>query len=171
MSRYQAMLAAGRQPSNATLYHRPDVCVWNRLALYYVNHGHETVSVTYYTSAVADHDEIETIEQELRVLDVAQQHRETLDVYLTPFVKKRSRNQRRSKGVDIRLCVDMLGHVHRNNVDTVALFTGDGDYEPLIDEAKRSGKRVVIGAFSEGLSRRLKIAADYFLDLDKVFLS
>lgn len=104
VSRYQAMLAAGRQPSNATLYHRPDVYVWNRLALYYVNHGHETVSVTYYTSAVADHDEIETIEQELRVLDVAQQHRETLDVYLTPFVKKRSRNQR-VRRASISACV------------------------------------------------------------------
>lgn len=166
--RYQDMIGAGRKP-HADTKHRPDVYAWNSRAIEPVTYNHSLLSATYYTSAVAAHEEIAKINAELRALAVISQ-RAPLPVTLTPFVNKTEKRQRASKGVDIRLCVDMLSHVHNDNVDTVVLVTGDGDFEPLVQEAKRSGKSVVIAAFSSGLNERLRLAADHFHELDNNFL-
>ena len=82
---------------------------------------------------------------------------------------KKNRKDQKSKGVDIKMVVDILSHSHQNNVDLVYLISGDGDYKPVIEEVIRQGKRVWIAAFSNGLNPSLKLLADNFINLDNVF--
>ena len=75
----------------------------------------------------------------------------------------------KTKGVDIQLTVDVLTHVHNNNIDAVYLFSGDGDYEPLVREVHANGKQVYLAAFSDGLNQGFTYLADLFIGLDRYF--
>lgn len=73
----------------------------------------------------------------------------------------------RSKGVDITLTKDMLGHAFRDHYDIGVIVAGDGDYTPLVDEVKRTGKLVyVVFLEKTGLSQQLKLAADKFVGIE-----
>ena len=61
---------------------------------------------------------------------------------------KRTKRQEKSKGIDIQMTVDILVNSHRNNLDTVYIITGDGDFVPVLEEVKRLGKRIYVAAFS-----------------------
>jgi uncharacterized protein (TIGR00288 family) len=86
---------------------------------------------------------------------------------LTPIVRKRLANTRASKGVDIQLTVDVLGHVYKNNIEAVYIMSGDGDFLPLMEEILRQGKQVYLSAFSSGLNDRLVEIATSFNRLDE----
>ena len=64
------------------------------------------------------------------------------------------------------MTVDILTNSYQDNIDTVFLIAGDGDYIPLIEEVQRLGKQVFVAALSSGLSPALKTKADIFRDLD-----
>ena len=78
---------------------------------------------------------------------------------------------RASKGVDIALTTEMLGHAFRNNYDKAVLVAGDADFVSLVEEVKRLGKQVVVWFFStrHGLSPALKNASDEYFDLSNRF--
>ena len=86
----------------------------------------------------------------------------------TPQVFKRPPKDRPSKGVDIALARDMLGHSFEDHMDLAVLVAGDADYLPLVEEVKRKGKRVMLAFFgnSTSLSPHLRRAADAFADVE-----
>ncbi len=61
------------------------------------------------------------------------------------------------------MTLDILSNVHQNNLDTVYLVSGDGDFIPLIEECIRFGKHVHVAALSSGLSPELRYVADQFI--------
>ena len=66
---------------------------------------------------------------------------------------------------DVGLAVDAI--IASPKVDTVIIFTGDGDFIPLVEYLKvHSGCQVEIASFGRSTSGRLKEVADHFLDLD-----
>ncbi len=69
------------------------------------------------------------------------------------------------------MVVDLLSHVHRDNVDSVLILTGDGDIIPVIEEVQRSGKHCYVSAFSSGLHPDLPMLADRFYCLDGTIFS
>ena len=55
-----------------------------------------------------------------------------------------------------------------SKLDTVILFTGDGDFIPLVEYLKvHAGCQVEVASFGRSTSGRLKEATDHFLDLDE----
>jgi len=79
------------------------------------------------------------------------------------------RRQGRSKAVDIALTTDVLTLAYEDAYEVAVLFAGDGDYVPLVEAVKRSGRHVVVAFFStDGLSPDLRIAADEFVDLSEL---
>ena len=67
---------------------------------------------------------------------------------------------------DVGLAVDAI--TAAPNLDTVILFTGDGDFVPLVEYLKvHDGCQVEVVSFGKSTSGRLKEAADHFLDLDE----
>jgi uncharacterized LabA/DUF88 family protein len=115
----------------------------------------------YYTSVCGDDPAIEDIETKL------------WQMKFTPKVFKKTKQQDKAKGVDIALTIDMLSHAFMNHYQIAVLLSGDGDYIPLVEEVKRLGKRVVVWFFGEndGLNRRLRLAADDFIDMTDLWVT
>lgn len=66
---------------------------------------------------------------------------------------------------DVGLAVDAI--TASPKVDTVILFTGDGDFVPLVQYLQmHAGCQVEVVSFGRSTSLKLKEAADDFLDLD-----
>jgi len=67
---------------------------------------------------------------------------------------------------DVGLAVDAI--TASEKLDTVILFTGDGDFIPLVEYLKiHAGCQVEVVSFGRSTSGRLKEVADHFLDLDE----
>lgn len=67
---------------------------------------------------------------------------------------------------DVGMAVDAI--TMAGKLDTVILFTGDGDFIPLVEYLKvHSGCQVEVASFGRSTSGRLKEHADHFLDLDE----
>jgi uncharacterized protein (TIGR00288 family) len=171
VARFQSMIDDGLKPL-VEVKHRRNTYVWSYPT---VQPGLNVVSrCTYYTYAVGSADIIDEVATELQALRFQQyilpgenfnaQLVQTL--YPRVFTKPKNRS---GKGVDIQMTVDVLTNIYQNNLDTVYLVSGDGDYAPLIHEAQRMGKHVVIAALSSGLSPKLKLIADSFVLLDNAY--
>jgi uncharacterized LabA/DUF88 family protein len=115
----------------------------------------------YYTSICGDDLMIEDIETKL------------WNLKFTPRVFKKTKQQDKAKGVDISLTKDMLSHAFMDHYQLAVLISGDGDHIPLVEEVKRLGKRVVVWFFGEndGLNRRLRLAADDFVDISPLWIT
>lgn len=66
---------------------------------------------------------------------------------------------KRQKGVDIQLAVDMLTHAFRGNITRVTLFAGDADFTPLIRALVGEGLQVTLWHPPQA-SKDLRGAAD-----------
>ena len=67
---------------------------------------------------------------------------------------------------DVGMAVDAI--TASPKLDTIILFTGDGDFVPLVEYLRvHGGCQVEIVSFGRSTSGRLKEVADHFLDLDE----
>lgn len=67
---------------------------------------------------------------------------------------------------DVGLAVDAITAAPK--LDTIILFTGDGDFVPLVEYLKiHAGCQVEVVSFGRSSSGKLKEATDHFHDLDK----
>jgi uncharacterized LabA/DUF88 family protein len=111
----------------------------------------------YYTAVVGDERKLTRTRLAIRNLG------------FEPNVFKKAKGTK-SKGVDVSLTTALVGHAHRASYQVAYLLAGDGDYVPMVEEAKRAGRRVVVAFFEKhGLNPQLRIAADHFIDLSDSF--
>ena len=167
--RFKAMQKAGRElKPGLDLRHEPNVYVWKEGGSFtYELRTYKVLRCILYTSAVGDDKKLDSIRAEIRKLGMSGAGR----VSLYPVVLKKDKSEAKAKGVDIQLCVDVLCHAHGANADLIWLFTGDGDFVPLIREVIRSGRTVWLSAFSSGLNPELPYVVDRFFSLDEEFFS
>jgi len=173
VARFQAMRDVGRVPTSE-VSHRQDVYAWS------LGSVHPWLNVvdraTYYTYTTGDADQVQAVSLEIQALKFTQLQLPGPvmnfplgnNLYPRVFVKPKNRP---GKGVDIQMTVDILCNTYQNNLDVVYLVSGDGDYEPLIGECQRRGKQVVVAALSSGLSPKLRLVADRFVDLDNYYFA
>lgn len=126
-------------------------------------HGYDIVRAYYYTYFTDD--DIKGLERKIKSMPIQQPANNTL----TPVVFKKLSRQARAKGDDIALAVEALHNSYNHNLDIAHIFTGDGDYIPLIKEIKHLGITVYVSAFSAGLNEDLQLLADKFTSLDEEF--
>jgi uncharacterized LabA/DUF88 family protein len=74
--------------------------------------------------------------------------------------RRRKRRGLEQKKVDVQLAVDMLTHTFRRNMQKATLFTGDSDFQPLVDALVREGMFVTLMYPPGETSRELMQAAD-----------
>lgn len=114
----------------------------------------------YYASVRGDQVKQQDVREKLRALG------------FQPEVFGRSKDDTKSKGLDLSIARDILSHGFRDNYDVMVLIAGDGDYVPLLEEVKRLGKICIVGFFEkEGLNPELRLAADQFAAIDWCLLS
>jgi len=166
VARYQAMVSAGRKPRDG-VQHLKDVYVWHPG---FPVPGHfEPVRAFYYASAVGDEQAIAEIAGSLRALPFGTGGFAPIQCMLYPRVFKRPANSPKTSIADVQLVVDALSQVYQANVDTVVLLSGDGDFRALVQEVAARGRRIYVGAFSNGCHPDLADRADRFIDLDGVY--
>lgn len=160
--RFQDMCKSGRKP-NSSIEHAPDVFVWHP---HLRGEDRNPTRVNYYTSAVGTDEKLNELRDKIGNMIVSGAgygRRPCAHVF------KKLKSSNKAKVVDINLTIDALRHVYADQVDTVFLFSGDGDFVPLVKEIMRNGKQVVIGALSSGLSPKMKRISNQFIDLDAWF--
>lgn len=162
--RYQALVDEGKVPRDGTT-HIPDTLVWHdtytQLAW-----RHHVLRATYYTYCVGDDQRIREVSSQIKGMQFGQWRFSPTSSNLSPVVLKKHNRSAKRKGVDIRITVEALSHAFRNNADVFLLLSGDGDYVPLVEELRRTGKQVYVSAFSHGLNTELPQVADQFYLLD-----
>jgi hypothetical protein len=141
--RSQERLRRGYIPRDDWLVHEPDVAVSWPTFTHLARH-HEILRVTYYTSVVGDEARLNSVRETLRGLTFNKHMVSLLPPSLTPCVVKKDAKSRSSRGVDMKLCVAVLGHGYRGNTDARLLMSGAGDYESLIEEVLRAGVQVFL---------------------------
>jgi uncharacterized LabA/DUF88 family protein len=164
--RYQASLKAGAEKIHET-YYIPDVLVWHPTITRAFTM--EVIRVSYYTTQVGDENTLDQTRKKIASYSYDFKFSRTEPGgggRLCPYVFKKERNSQKTKSVDINLTIDALRHTYNDSLDTLFLLSGDGDYIPLIQEVMRQGKKVVIGAFTNGLNPALEHIADKFINLD-----
>lgn len=171
--RYQSMLACGNTPRR-DVFHLSDICVWHGNILWVPHAGHGDLSadiyrVAYYASCTGDDAELKRVSAQIAEQSYTCKGAAGGGVVmgrLTPHVFKKLRKSQKTRQVDIHLCLDALRGSYINSYDTLALFSGDSDYVVLAREVMKRGKKVVVGALSNGLSDDLRLACDLFISLD-----
>lgn len=73
---------------------------------------------------------------------------------------RRGVRRREQKGVDVQLAVDALRVANAGLVRAIALVTGDADFAPLARAIREAGPHVIVVAFSDSLSKSLRLEAD-----------
>ncbi|MGR9465914.1 NYN domain-containing protein [Rhizobium leguminosarum] len=68
-------------------------------------------------------------------------------------------SNRRQKGVDVRLSVDMMTYAFRGTISKATLFAGDADFVPLIEALVREGLHITLW-HPDQANERLRGAAD-----------
>ena len=165
-ARYQAMVKDGWAARPDMFHTRDSLLYGDGMAHLALVGFHEVLRATYYTSTTGDDAALIALSQQIKALSVSRHRLASLPCNLTPQVFKRDKGTSRSKGVDIKLAVDVLTQVHNDTVDSVYILSGDGDYLPLMDEVLRHGKHLYVSAFSSGLSPKARQVADQFYLLD-----
>ncbi|MDZ8241574.1 MAG: NYN domain-containing protein [Nostoc sp. ChiQUE01a] len=168
--RYQAMITQGSVPKQPEIhFHDKDIYIWTPLKNFTEEseYHNEIIRAYYYTSVIGDENKLHNVFESLKKIQIVAAKPQTL----YPVIFKKARKEIKAKGVDIQMTVDILSHVYQNNVDTVCLLSGDGDYLPVIKEIISKGKRILIGAFSNGLHSSLIQLADAVINLDTVFFN
>lgn len=76
--------------------------------------------------------------------------------------------QYREKGVDTRLSVDLVDLAHRDEYDAAYLLSGDADFVPAVEIARRLGKTVIAASprggyeLTRAVNTLLKLTRDWF---------
>lgn len=101
----------------------------------------------------------------------SQDHKQHLDKVailpdtLVKLGRVTGRRERRQKGVDTKMVLDMLVAAQSRVADYIALASGDADFEPVIQEIQRLGPKVLVLAFQRSLASSLAHAADRVIAL------
>ena len=73
------------------------------------------------------------------------------------------------KGADVHLAVDLVTFALQGYYDCAILISGDEDFFIAVDTVKQAGKIIEIAYFSNQIAEALRLRADTFHDLNKVY--
>ena len=167
MTRFEAMLARGYRPRSMVDYD-PGVYVasWGMVLI----GGNAPVRSNYYTATIGSEDRLEEIRRTISSRRYDGNGTGHPLATLRPKVFKKERRSQKTKSVDINLTTDVLRCAHSGHVDRIVVISGDGDYIPVYEEVMRLGRRVTVGALSDGLNPLIRPRVDAFVELDSELL-
>lgn len=121
----------------------------------------------YYYTTIPNTDEYKSIKPLIDWLDY-----NGYQVVTKPSKELETADGRRrfKSNLDIELTVGALQHAIKGHMDHMLLFSGNGDYRPLVEAVQMAGVRVtVISALQTSppvVADELRRTADFFLDLE-----
>lgn len=79
---------------------------------------------------------------------------------------KRDGTHLRKANFDVEIAVEAVKRI--DAYDTFVLFSGDSDFDYLLEELQGKGKRVIVVSLRYHVAKELIEASDYYLDLRKI---
>ena len=135
--------------------------------LAYFSRPHRPLRAYYYTD-IPRADVSHNMHNLVRYLDY--NGYQTVTKTMRTFTDEYTGEQRHKGNMDIELAVDCLEL--RDYLDTFILFSGDGDFVPLVHALQRHGKTVGIVSSERTrppiLSSELHRCADFFIELEAI---
>ena len=129
--------------------------------------GRKPVRVTLYVSTLSmKHEEAQAKKQEKFL--AALTHIPFFSVKKRPLRYSRDKKDKWEKGVDILVATDLIAGAFYDAYDSLVLISGDGDFAPVLEEIKKTGKRVENAFFSNHRSKALADNCDIFIALDEI---
>lgn len=173
--RYRQMIAEGRMAAAENIVNG-DYFVWNPGVL--SAWLWDILRISYHTSVVGDQVAVDAARAaisevrfkcraEVVALYEKTQMFRTAEGRLVPQVRKRASRTRKESICDTAISVEALRAAYRDQAQKIVILSGDGDFVPLYQELMHSGREVVVGAFSSGLSREVPLIVDSFFDIDE----
>jgi uncharacterized LabA/DUF88 family protein len=163
---YQSRLVSGCIPKDG-IQNKKDTFVWHPLTIN--GDRHEIIRAIYYTFTVGNGEIINEVSNKTKELTFNQDRQSSLPIHLRPAVFKKDKQGKKTKGVDIQITVDILTNLFNDNLDTVLLITGDGDFLPIINEIIRRGKQFYFASFKSGLNKKLLNYVNKYIELDEIY--
>lgn len=84
------------------------------------------------------------------------------------IIKRGKTNQShiRKANFDVEIAVEAMKRV--NQYESLVLFSGDSDFDYLLHELKKQGKKVFVVSLRHHIAKELVKSADYYFDLKKI---
>jgi len=84
------------------------------------------------------------------------------------IIKKGRANQShvRKANFDVEIVVEAMKRV--NQYKSLVLFSGDSDFDYLLKELKKQGKKIFVVSLKHHIAKELIRSADYYFDLKKI---
>lgn len=168
LSRFEKLQANGRQPNSNVYWVRKEY-VWHSST--FDPAPYAAIRTTYYRDAMRSsrlQEEVAARIHELK-FSVGPGGASSYPNFLTPHILGDNGRRNKDSHVGIQIAVDVLSNVYRDNVEAIAIVSGDASYLPLIKEVQRSGKHVYVSAFGDDVGNQVVLSADKFLDLEPVY--
>lgn len=81
----------------------------------------------------------------------------------------RKGNVVKQQGVDVKLAIDAIQHAYKGNMNSCVIYSGDGDFIPLVDALVEAGVFVTVASFGNpakgNVAPKLKAKADKYQHL------
>ena len=168
--RYEEMVKGGRIPRPDNVYIKGSF-VWNQRVL--DDQLWDVKRLSYYTHAVGDDNTVQSVRQKISATvfrcTTDPKNQLSFSGQIIPFVRKKLSKAKKESICDISIAVDVMRACYRDHAEAIWLFSGDGDFVQLVEEAVHAGKRVYQSAFSSGLNDELRYVVDEFILLDNFF--
>ena len=168
--RYQDMATNGSFTPEQYVVHEPNVFAWTPAV--FSRMSVQPIRVNYYTAAVGDPSKLEGFANAIAKQRVPTNGIGLGYIELTPYVKPKDSQGRKTRVVDIAITKDLMRAALTTDIDAIVLMTGDGDFAQVVaDVANNTSKQIFVAALSSGLSSELKRVGDGFQYLDAAFFS
>lgn len=79
---------------------------------------------------------------------------------------KGNKEHLRKANFDVEITVEVMKRI--NTFDTLILLSGDSDFNYLLKECKRRGKKIVVVSMKYHVAKELIERADFYIDLRKI---
>jgi len=70
--------------------------------------------------------------------------------------------KKKEKGIDVQLAIDFVENAIDKNAESLILFSGDADFIPAMELAKKKGTRVISSSVPKGYSWELRNKFEFF---------
>lgn len=70
--------------------------------------------------------------------------------------------KKKEKGVDIMIAIDIVEHAINKKTEAIILVSGDADFIPALDLAKKNGIEIKSASLAKGYSRQLRDSFEFF---------
>jgi len=71
--------------------------------------------------------------------------------------------KKKEKGIDIMIAIDIIEHAINKKAEFIILVSGDADFIPALELAKKNNVQVKSVSLAKGYSRQLREAFDFFV--------